>query len=198
MVDMSGLTMNSNSNLINRLSEALGRGAEILLIKVGPRSYVKANLEVLKYLTNVAGGGIYVTLNKPYFSLKKNLSKEGIDLTKLVFIDCLTRQLGGSEVDANRCIYLNSPDPVLLQVSIERAMDLVHSETRFIYLDSLSTISLYKSYETLMKFLRHITGKIRLRGYVGTIFTIEKELDESYLSQISLMCDDVIEVDNCV
>lgn len=101
-------------------------------------------------------------------------------------------------MDRDRCIYLNSPDPVLLQVSIERAMDLVSSENRFIYLDSLSTISLYKSFETLIKFLRHITGKIRLRGFVGTIFTIEKEMDESYFSQISLMCDEIIEVNDYV
>jgi hypothetical protein len=190
--------MNSNSNLISRLNDALERGAEILLIKVDSKSYVRANLEVLKYFTSIAEGGIYIALNKPYFSLKKNLTKGGVDVSKLIFIDCLTRQLGGEEVDRDRCIYLNSPDPVLLQVSIERAMDLVSSENRFIYLDSLSTISLYKSFETLIKFLRHITGKIRLRGFVGTIFTIEKEMDESYFSQISLMCDEIIEVNDYV
>lgn len=198
MVDMSGLTMSSNSSLISKFSEALERGAEVLLIKVDSRSYLRANLELLKYLTDFAEGGIYIALNKPYLSLKKNFTKEGIDVGKLIFIDCLTRQLGGDEIDTNRCIYLNSPDPVLLQVSIERAMDLISSETRFIYLDSLSTISLYKSFETLIKFLRHITGKIRLRGFVGTIFTVEKEIEEGYLSQISLMCDEVIEVNDCV
>ena len=123
------------------------------------------------------------------------LSKEGVDLNKLYFIDSITLQLGGQTVDENRCFYLTSPDPVQLQVTIERAMDLVSSDNRFIYLDSLSTISLYKSFETLIKFLRHLTGKMRLRGFVGTIFTIEKEMNDSYYSQISLMCDEVIEVD---
>lgn len=193
---MSGSTTNSTTSLVERIDEALERGAQIILVKVDSKNYVRVSVEIVRHFTSIAEG-IYVTLNKPYFSLRRTFQKEGIDLDRLIFIDCLTRQLGGEEIEPERCFYLNSPDPVQLQVSIERAMDMITSESRFIYMDSLSTISLYKSFETLIKFLRHITGKIRLRGFVGTIFTIEKEMDESYYSQIFLMCDEVIEVDEC-
>ncbi|WP_202319614.1 DUF7504 family protein [Archaeoglobus neptunius] len=186
--------MSTSSNAIELIQEAIDNGAEIVLVKVDSKKYVKVCLEIVKHFTGIAEG-IFVTLNRPYFSLKKMLAKEGVDLSKLYFIDCITLQLGGEVVDENRCFYLTSPDPVQLQITIERAMDLVTAENRFIYLDSLSTISLYKSFETLIKFLRHLTGKMRLRGFVGTIFTLEKEMDESYYSQISLMCDEVIEVD---
>ncbi|MEM0331199.1 MAG: hypothetical protein QXU31_00925 [Archaeoglobaceae archaeon] len=185
--------MTTNLSLIEKIKSSIDSGAEILLIKVDSKSYVKISLEIIKFFTNFADG-VYVTLNKPYFSLKRMLAKEGIDLSKLYFIDSITMQVGGEVIDEERCFYLNSPDPVQLQVTIERAMDLITSNNRFIYIDSLSTISLYKSFETLIKFLRHITGKIRLRGFVGTIFTLEKEMDETYYSQITLMCDDVIEV----
>ncbi len=186
--------MSTNTDLIEKIQEALDRGAEILLVKVDSKHYVRVSLEIVKYFSKVAEG-IYVTLNKPYFSLKKMFMKEGIDLSKIVFIDCITLQLGGEEIDTDRCFYLSSPDPVQLQVTIERAMDLITADNRFIYLDSLSTISLYKSFESLIKFLRHLTGKMRLRGFVGTIFTIEREMEDSYYSQISLMCDEVIEVE---
>lgn len=186
--------MITNSEVVKEIQEAIDRGAEIVLVKVDSKKYVKVSLEIVKHFTKIAEG-IFVTLNRPYFSLKKMLTKEGVDLSKIIFIDCITLQLGGEQVDEDRCFYLTSPDPVQLQVTIERAMDLVLSENRFIYLDSLSTISLYKSFETLIKFLRHLTGKMRLRGFVGTIFTLEKEMNESYYSQISLMCDEVIEVD---
>ncbi len=186
-------TMTMSTKVIEEIKDAIDRGAEILLVKVDSKSYVRVSLDIVKYFSSVAEG-IYVTLNKPYFSLKKMFQKEGIDLSRIIFIDCITLQLGGVEIDKERCFYLNSPDPVHLQVMIERAMDLITSDNRFIYLDSLSTISLYKSFETLIKFLRHLIGKIRLRGFVGTIFTLEKEMDDSYYSQISLMCDEVIEV----
>jgi hypothetical protein len=186
--------MSTNTNAVELIRESIDRGAEIVLVKVDSKKYVKVSLEIMKYFTEVAEG-IFVTLNRPYFSLKKMLTKEGIDLNKLYFIDSITLQLGGQTIDEDRCFYLTSPDPVQLQVTIERAMDLVSSDNRFIYLDSLSTISLYKSFETLIKFLRHLTGKMRLKGFIGTIFTIEKEMDDNYYSQISLMCDEVIEVD---
>lgn len=194
MAAMLKRAMTMNSNVTEAIQEAIDRGAEIILVKVDSKKYVKVSLEILKHFTNVAEG-IFVTLNRPYFSLKKMLAKEEIDSSKIIFIDCITLQLGGEPIDEDRCFYLTSPDPVQLQVTIERAMDLVLAENRFIYLDSLSTISLYKSFETLIKFLRHLTGKMRLRGFVGTIFMLEKEMEESYYSQISLMCDEVIEVE---
>lgn len=190
----SGRIMSTNTEVVKLIRDAIERGAEIILVKVDSKKYVKVSIEILKHFTEVAEG-IYVTLNKPYFSLKKILSKDGVDIKKMIFIDCITLQLGGETIDEDRCFYLTSPDPVQLQVTLERAMDIVTAENRFIYLDSLSTISLYKSFETLIKFLRHLTGKMRLRGFVGTIFTLEKEMNESYYSQISLMCDEVIEVE---
>lgn len=184
--------MTTNSSLVEKIKTAIEGGAEIILVKVDAKNYVRVSLEIVKFFSSFADG-VYVTLNKPYFSLKRMLTKENIDLKKIYFIDSITMQVGGEVIDEDRCFYLSSPDPVQLQVTIERAMDLITSNDRFIYIDSLSTISLYKSFETLIKFLRHITGKIRLRGFVGTIFTLEKEMDETYYSQISLMCDEVIE-----
>ena len=181
-------------SVIERIEDALDRGAEILLIKVSAKNYVKVSVEILRYFSQIAEG-IVVTLNKPYFSLKKMLVKEGVKVENIYFIDCITRQFGGEEIDPNRCFYLPSPDPTQLQIAIDRMMDLIQSDNRFIYLDSLSTISLYKSFESLIKFLRLLTGKIRVRGFTGTMFTLEKEMDESYYSQISLMCDEIIEVE---
>ncbi|OYT34968.1 hypothetical protein B6U96_11555 [Archaeoglobales archaeon ex4484_92] len=186
--------MTTSTDPTKKIKEALDRGAEIILVKVDSKHYLRVSLEIVKYFSEIAEG-IYVTLNKPYYSLKKMFLKENINLGNIVFIDCITLQLGGKEVDTEKCLYLSSPDPTQLQVTIERAMDLITADNRFIYLDSLSTISLYKSFESLIKFLRHLTGKIRLRGFVGTIFTIEKEMEDSYYSQISLMCDEVIEVE---
>jgi hypothetical protein len=182
------------SKVSEKLEESIESGAEIILVIVEAKKYVKTSLEILRFLTSFAEG-VFVTLNRPYSSMKKLMEKEGIDYSKIIFIDSITRQLGGEEIDIERCRYLNSPDPTQMQIAIEQAMDMISAENRFIYIDSLSTISLYKSFETLLKFIRYITGKIRIKGFIGTIFSIEKEIDESYYSQIALMVDEVIEVE---
>ncbi len=180
--------------ITEKIDRAIADGAEIILVIVESKKYVRASLEILKYLTERAEG-VFVTLNRPYSSLKKLMTKEGIDINRIIFIDTITRQLGGEEIDEDRCVYLNSPDPTQIQMAIEQTMDRIDSENRFIYIDSLSTISLYKSFETLLKFIRYITGKIRIKGFIGTIFSIEKEIDDIYYSQIALMVDEVIEVE---
>ncbi len=188
------MTTSTENEIAERIDEAIRMGAEILLITVSAKKYVKASLEIIKYLTKNAEG-IFVTLNRPYSSMKRLMEKEGIDYGKIIFIDCITRQIGGEEIDGERCFYLNSPDPTQMQVAIEQAMNLITSENRFIYIDSLSTISLYKSFETLLKFIRYLTGKIRVKGFIGTIFSIEKEINDVYYSQIALMVDEVIEIE---
>ncbi len=188
------MTISTESEIAAKIDKAIKEGAEIILVTVDAKKYVKASLEILKYLTKNAEG-IFVTLNRPYSSMKRLMEKEGIDYTKIIFIDCITRQIGGEEIDKERCFYLNSPDPTQMQVAIEQAMNLITAENRFIYIDSLSTISLYKSFETLLKFIRYLTGRIRIKGYIGTIFSIEKEIDDIYYSQIALMVDEVIEIE---
>lgn len=143
----------SISNDVKKIDKAIKNGAEILLVIVDAKKYVKTSIEILKYLTERAEG-IFVTLNRPYISVKKLMEKEGIDINKILFIDCITRQIGGEEIDTEKCIYLNSPDPTQMQVAIENAMNMITAENRFLYLDSLSTISLYKSFETLLKFFK--------------------------------------------
>ena len=188
------MTTSGLNDVIERIDSAIKSGAEILLVIVDAKKYVKISLEIVKYLTERAEG-IFVTLNRPYVSLKKLMEKEGINYKKIIFIDCITRQIGGEEIDPDRCIYLNSPDPTQMQVAIERAMNMITADNRFIYIDSLSTISLYKSFETLLKFIRYLTGRIRVKGFIGTIFSIEREIDEMYYSQIALMVDEVIEIE---
>lgn len=187
------LFISRSMSVAEKINEAIDAGAEIILIKVDAKRYVEACLEIIKYLTGDSYG-VFVTLNRPYSSMKKLMSREGIDTEKIIFIDALTRQIHGEEVDPERCVYLNSPDPTQMQLAIERAMGCINAEKRFIYIDSLSTISLYKSFETLLRFTRHIIGKIRIKGFIGTIFSVEKEMDESYYSQIALMVDEIIEM----
>ncbi len=183
-----------SSDVIERISESLEKGTEVLLIVVPAERYVSTMVEILKYLS-VDFETIYVTLNRPYSSVKKLLENRGIDPGKILFIDCITRQIGGEEIDDGRCMYLNSLDLSQIQVAIENAMNLLDSDKKFIYLDSLSTIALYKSAESLIRFIRYLTGTVRVKGFICTLFLVEKEMDDVYYSQISLMVDDLIEID---
>ncbi|MEM4566658.1 MAG: hypothetical protein QXD49_08715, partial [Archaeoglobaceae archaeon] len=76
--------MSTSLGIPERIKEAIDKGAEIILVKVDAKNYVKVSLEIIKFFSSFAEG-VYVTLNKPYFSLKRILGKEGVDLSKLYF-----------------------------------------------------------------------------------------------------------------
>ena len=182
------------AEVIDKIRKSIENGSEVLLVIAPAEKYVSTMIEVIKHISHDFEI-IYVTLNRPYPSVKKLLEGNGIDISGFLFIDCITRQIGGEEMDGDRCIYLNSLDLSQIQVAIENAMNLLTSERKFIYLDSLSTIALYKSEESLMRFIRYLTGKVRVKGFVCTLFLVEKEMDDVYYSQLSLMVDDLVEVE---
>ncbi len=191
MVGMSELTTNSDTSLVKRLEEAPESGLEVILFKVSTKKFNEVRGAVLSYLTNFSEG-VFVSFNKPCPSLKKTLRSSGVNVDNIVFVDCMTRLLGGTEEE--NCIYTNSPDPVYIQVALKRAMDRICSEFKFVYMESLSTLTLYNSEESLIKFVRQVTGKIRVSGFVGLLFTLENEMSDELYSQLYLMSDYAIEI----
>ncbi len=177
--------------VVKKIEVALANGAEILLFKASTRSYSNLLREILRFFTGFADG-IYVSFNKPCKSLRRLLSSAGVNVDRLVFIDCVSRQYAYER--GNECIYVSSPDPVHIQVALRKASERLNSERKFVFFDSLSTISLYKSKESMIKFLRQVTGKLRMEGFVVLLFTLEGELDEATYAQVFLMSDEVIEL----
>ncbi|HID43467.1 MAG TPA: hypothetical protein EYP30_06815 [Archaeoglobaceae archaeon] len=66
-------------SIAERIDEAIKNGAEVILIRVSAKKYVEASLEIVKYLVKDSEG-IFVTLNRPYSSMKKLMTKENINL----------------------------------------------------------------------------------------------------------------------
>ena len=190
---MSGSATSSTTNLGKRIFDELSRGNEVILVRSSVTSYFTAVSEILRLLTSISKG-IYVSLSKPCPSIKRQLERDGVNVRNIIFVDCATRQFSSETVESGGCMFIESPNPVQIAVYVERAMDMVDSELKFVYMDSLSTIALYKSPETLLKFMRQLTGRIRAKGFKGIIVVVENEIEPPYFAQLSLMCDSVVEV----
>ena len=143
-------------------------------------------------------GGTYVTFNRPYTTLKKFIEDQGLDMSKLFFIDLITESAGG-KADRNssdRCFYVSSPKNLTeLSILIEQAMlRLPRTENRFVFIDSISTMLIYNDADTVLRFIHALTGKMRLLGITGIIFLLEKESDEKFMAQVAQFCDRVINI----
>jgi KaiC/GvpD/RAD55 family RecA-like ATPase len=176
----------------NKLGEFLSRFI-VLIITSGER-YLEAEQALLRILINKRRmNGIYITFNRPHKTLKLELESQGINYTRLFFIDTVTESTGikvGREKD---CYFVSSPKNLKeLSILLEQALNKVPKESRFVFIDSISTMLIYNDNDAVIKFIHELTGKMRLYELTGIIFFLEKRTNQELVDKISQFCDRTI------
>lgn len=185
-------------NLSKKLIEELGDEfiPSLSLVLTSSRDYNKTNIALAEYLVNTIGiPGVYVTLNKPYMSMKTVL-QDKIDLRMIIFIDVITKSTGGKIIDEDNCLYLDNIQNLSdLGIAIDRALEAIPGDKKFLLFDSLATLEIYNKVETVLKFIYFLSGKIRSKGINGILLSLERTSDDDMLSQLSMFCDTTVYLD---
>jgi len=180
---------------------------KVVLFIASPKKYMKVNLQILKITTKENKfSGIYITVNRPFSTLMDIMEKHGIDTEKIFFIDCITKMIPAPkgislvpqkkfEVKKN-CIFIPSPARLTeIGLALSEALaGMKNPKNKFLYLDSLSTLSIYNDLTTIAKFVHFLTTRVRLFGVVGLIMCVEKKMDDKLFNILSEVCDITIEV----
>ena len=166
-----------------------------MLILVNAEKALKSTVRTIKLLTK-EGKGIYVTLNRPYDSIKEILKKNNVDTSKLFFIDCITESASGKSRRTKDCLFISSIKNLTeLSIAITQAIHLLSKEkNKFLYLDALSTFFIYHSAPTVTKFSHLLMSKLKLELLTSIFLSVESEMDERIKSRIISFCDKVITV----
>ncbi|MDI3487382.1 MAG: hypothetical protein PWR26_99 [Methanosarcinales archaeon] len=164
---------------------------KIVMFEVSAEHYVTHSIRVIQALAAV-GEGIVVALSRPHKSMLRSLRKNDVNVENMWFVDAVSPSVGIPVQEGERVMFVESVDPNLLMNVITQFFLCISSEKRYIYLDSLATLAVYRGGDALIKFFRQITAKSRMLGYLGVVLAVEKELDEGLRAQIAMLCDDVI------
>lgn len=187
-----------NEEMIKTIDEVLKDENEpgISLVLTTAKKYNEANVSLTSYMINTKGiPGVYVTLNKPYRTMKKSL-EDVVDLRMLIFIDAITKSTGGKIEKSDECLYLDSMQNLTdLGVAIDQAIRAIPSEDKFLLFDSLSTLLIYSQSGSVSKFIHFLTGKIRALGVNGILLSLVHGEEDEFLSQLSMFCDQTIYLD---
>ncbi|MDO8628322.1 MAG: ATPase domain-containing protein [Nanoarchaeota archaeon] len=168
----------------------------VALTQIDANSYNEANISIIKYLTTEQKiPGVYVTLNKPYTTVKQELSKAGINKDMVIFIDAITQTSGGKIEKTEDCLFIGSPDNLSdLSLSMDQAIMAVPSEQKFIFFDSLNTLLMYNSPATVAKFIHFLSGKMRVWKVRGIIVSLQKQSNKELVDELTQFCDITIEL----
>jgi hypothetical protein len=170
---------------------------KIVLFIVSIKKYPSFALSMIKHLNKKGWAGIYVGVVKPYADVAALFKKNGIDVEKIYFIDCISKSVAFDKmVETARVSYLMPGDLTGLGIAVDEGINHLTQESDkvFVFVDTLSTLLIYSSAQTLAKFSHFLTGRLRLKNLRGVILTLEKEAEKSFLASISSFCDAVIEV----
>jgi hypothetical protein len=140
---------------------------------------------------------IVVTTNQPYSILKKAYEKDGIDLSKLRFIDAITKYAIGevpSGIPGAR--FTSSPsDLTQLGIAIGDSLKEMSGRKAAILLDSVSTMLIYLPSANLSKFIHFVSSKLKILDMAGIFLAVEDGLDPILLSQLTTFVDQVVNMD---
>lgn len=175
------------------IAESLdGLEKPIVLALIDPIKYQDAIVELVKYFAARTPRGIYVSLNKPYAVLSKNLDKAGVQTGSLFFVDAITNVPSANESPEAACLG-SGIDLSNLCIGISKAVSRF-SEEKFLFLDSLSTLLIYNDPRAVAKFAHLLTEKMRRWGTSGSLLTVEMNAERDVVSQLAPFCDKVVKI----
>lgn len=168
----------------------------IAIVFTSPEDYIVIYYDILKILLNeFEYSGICVTLNKPAKVLLSQLKKRGIESENLYTIDCISKT-AGIETKIENTTYIKNPNNLTeISINIKKIMNNVKdSKATFLILDSLSTLLIYNSSGSVLKFANFLTTRMKDIGIGGVFIVVEEELEKKFINQIVQFCDKIIRI----
>ena len=185
----------------NCLSETIKNckdGASVVL-ELPTETYSNVNVSSAKFLIDSGYEGIYVSFQRPFKNILSIFKNQGIDTNKMAFIDLATQCSIDEDESSYECTDLSrSLNVEQLGKSVYSQIDKFKSNKIFILIDSLNTLSLYKSSKDIVRFADILVENINSHGSknVVVLFSLAKDLcKKDFARHITYNADQVINVE---
>ena len=172
-----------------------GEDSGIFLVLSEPLEIKTKNIDIIQEMTRNGFHTMIITTNNPYSILKKDYEKQGIDISKLHFIDAITKYAIGKETaGASNCTFVNNPSNLTeMGIAVTETLKKIDENKVCVLLDSVNSMLIYISSAQLIKFIHFIVSKLRILEISGVFLAVEKGLDPSTLIQLESFVDEIIE-----
>lgn len=170
--------------------------SRILLLKIPDDTYFDTILGALSSPISRGFSGVYVSFQRPYRNLVSRFDEEDVDLSRLRFLDLTEGAVEQQRPkDTSRCSFLAPDAPVdTITRTIYRQLKAVDADRKFVFIDSLSTITLHRPLsETLqlMEFLQKRLEHLDLKNVILVFSIAEGQFKEDFLHDIAMDEDNI-------
>ncbi len=169
------------------------------MVTSSPTNYVPVIFGVLRQLMTPETVGVYISVNKPYFSLTSVMENQKIPTQNMYFLDCASGLMGKPPQEFEKTYILSGPSN-LTELSItlagllssEKLKD--HEDKTILFLDSVSTFLIYNDANTVAKFLHAISGKVRTHNISGVFFSLHEDITKGAVATTVQFHDKILEL----
>ena len=138
--------------------------------------------------------GIIVSANRPYQNLVNLYKKNGINVDKMFFLDCISKNLNG-QIKADNVIYIENLSSLTdISLSINKQINNGHGNKKFIFFDSISTILIHNKPYVFVRFIHSILTKMRLNNIGGILIFLAADNTNGIRADIAQLCDKIISI----
>lgn len=154
-----------------------------------PENYQLTNEEIMSYLIKkLKFSGTYIALNKSNEEISKSLEKRKISTKDILFIDGVAKKC-----NSKNCISL-SENKSLTELSLTITQVCKEKSIKFVFLDSLSTLSMFNNIAILERFMQYLINKIKNLGILLIIIAVEDEQSNKLTPFLSQFSDGYIKI----
>lgn len=138
---------------------------------------------------------IVICINQPASFLLDFYNKNGVDTSRVFFIDAITQYATGFVAECpDNCKFVAKPnDLTAIGIALTTILKKFEQEKAVIFLDSVNAMLIHSSSVDLSKFIHFVISKLRIMNIAGILLAVEKGLDPVLLTQLTTFADEQIE-----
>ncbi|MCD6495818.1 MAG: CBS domain-containing protein [Candidatus Aenigmarchaeota archaeon] len=165
---------------------------DILTFVIPNALYPTDSISIFKAVSEVVPQCLFVTVNKPHFSLKKILSKHGINADGFFFIDASSEE--GESGEGENFEHVKSPANITeIMMAIDKKLD----EKKYFGLifDSVSTLLTYQKEEIVTRFVHSLVNKLRERHVKAVFLCTKEDMNTSLMKNLNMLADYSVDIE---
>lgn len=167
----------------------------VALVVVDADQYQNANVRIIKEVIRNEVPGVYVTLSKPYQTIKSLFHAAKIDTSRVIFIDAVSKTAGGTAERKRDCLFIGNPRNLSdISIAMDQAVTAIPAGDKFLFFDSLSTLLLYNSASMVAKFIHFLSVKMRVWKVKGIIISLRRQRDKELIEVLQEYCDVILQL----
>jgi archaellum biogenesis ATPase FlaH len=181
-------------NKFDKLLETALKKHKIIMVELPTEDYLSTASVTVKFLVKKGFGGVYISFHRPYKNICSFMKHAKISMSDLYFVDfCLACQ---SEHPKSKNLAHLSNEMKIDDIvrSVYTHLSNVKSKKKFIFIDSLTTITLYKRLSDIMKLSEFLVRTSKEENTL-LIFNVPKDLaQKKFIRDIAFRADKIIDL----